>query len=76
MNADRRKTIAKAAALMSEAKSMLETVRDEEQEYYDNMPEGLQNGDKGCAAEEAISLIEDIINSLDDAESSLEGIIQ
>lgn len=45
----------------ADAQSQLETLRDEEQEYFDNMPEGLQGGDKGSAAEEAISNLDEAI---------------
>lgn len=41
MNDARRKEIEKALGLISEAKSILETARDEEQEYFDNMPENM-----------------------------------
>jgi hypothetical protein len=36
----------------------LETVRDEEQEYYDNMPEGFQNGERGEMANMNIEQLE------------------
>jgi len=42
MNKDRRTEINKAIGMLQEALSILETARDEEQEYYDNMPESLQ----------------------------------
>jgi hypothetical protein len=51
MNKERRFQIAKAVALIREAESVLETCRDDEQEYFDNMPEGFQKGKKGEAAE-------------------------
>ena len=53
MNKERRKEIEKAKSLLVEAHSILETCLDEEQNYYDNMPESLQDGDKGQAAQEA-----------------------
>ena len=52
---------------MSEAKEMLEGVKDDEQEYFDNMPESLQGGDKGQAAEAAVSALDDAVNELDGA---------
>ena len=73
MNKQRRKEIARAVAMIEEAKSILETCRDEEQDYFDNMPEPFQDGQKGedaqtaiDALEEAVSLIEDVGNSLSD----------
>ncbi|MFK0338738.1 hypothetical protein ACIQT7_15835 [Agrobacterium deltaense] len=64
MNKERRKEIARAAAMIEEAKGILETCRDEEQEYYDNMPESFQDGDKGNAAQEAIDALEEAVSSL------------
>lgn len=73
MNNTRRKDIsdiitklADLEALKSEIQEALENVRDEEQEYYDNMPEGLQGSDRGYAAESAISNLEDAISMLED----------
>ena len=45
----------------------IETIKDEEQEYFDNMPESLQGGDKGNMAEEAIG-------NLDEAQQNTEEI--
>ncbi len=96
MNKQRRKDIgnaveliAKARGLMeeanakaAEAKEMLETARDEEQEYKDNMPESMQNGDKGSAADSAIdnletasSAAESFIDNMDEAVSTIQGVI-
>ena len=54
----------------------LESIRDEEQEYLDNMPESMQQGEKGEMAAEAISSLEeakDALESLLDAE--IEGLM-
>ena len=53
-------------------RAQIEDARDEEQEYFDNMPESRQTGDKGTKAEEAISAFDEALNSLDEAISSLE----
>lgn len=47
-------------------KSDIETIRDEEQDYYDNMPEGLQQSDRGMTAEAAISELDDVVSMFDD----------
>jgi hypothetical protein len=72
MNADRRKKLDKVMEFLSQAQTLLEEVRDEEQEYYDNMPEALQSGDKGEKASTAISEMEEVLSNLEYAESSLE----
>lgn len=50
----------------------LESLRDEEQETYDNMPESFQNGDKGQAAEAAASALDTAAGNLDSKISEVE----
>ena len=47
MNKARRNKLGKAFDLVNSAKEILEAVREEEQEAYDNLPERFQNGSKG-----------------------------
>lgn len=54
-------------AKLDEFKSRVESIRDEEQEKYDNMPESLQGGDKGDAMQEGIQYLEDSMDALDSA---------
>lgn len=74
MNKERRKELEAIAALLSDAKGRLEAVRDEEQEAFDNMPEGLQQGERGQAMEEAVSTLEDAASALEDIEGNLESL--
>ena len=71
MNAARRKAIAAVLSTVEVAISELETIRDSEQEAFDNMPEGLQSGERGEAAQTAIGSIEDSISNLESARDSL-----
>jgi hypothetical protein len=71
MNAQRRKEIAKARGFLEEAKAIIETAASEERDYYDNMPESFQNGEKGEKASEAADKLEEIDSSLDEAIGSL-----
>lgn len=64
MNKERRKQIAEATALIERGLEILETCRDEEQEYYDNMPESFQNGDKGQSATAAVDVLETAIDQI------------
>ena len=41
-------------------------IREDEEEYKDNMPESLQNGDKGQMADESISNLEDAKDNLEE----------
>ena len=50
---------------------MLETARDEETEYKENMPENMQDGEKGSAADQAISDLDEAISASESAETEL-----
>lgn len=80
MNAARRKALlalqqraeklaSDLADILSEAETLKEEIEDlkeEEENYYAAMPESLQNGDKGQAAEEAIRAMETACESLEE----------
>jgi hypothetical protein len=68
MNAERRKLIAKAETLVGEALSILTDVRDDEQSAFDNMPESLQQGERGQASEDAIDALTEACDTLDQME--------
>lgn len=85
MNNDRRKRIARAVSLLQglteafdEAKGLIEELKDEEQEAFDNMPEGLQQGERGQQTEQAANYLTEAFDaleelSLDDVISNLEN---
>jgi seryl-tRNA synthetase len=54
------------AAEISDLRDTVENIRDEEQEYYDNMPESIQSGERGQNAEAAISELDDALSALED----------
>lgn len=56
-------------------KSDVENVKDEEQEAFDNLPESLQQGDRGQAMEQAIGTLEDALSELETACSAVEDAI-
>jgi len=71
MNKQRRKEVARAVAMIEEAKSILETCRDEEQDYFDNMPESFQDGQKGEDAQTAIDALDEAVSQMDDVSQAL-----
>ena len=76
VNKDRRKEIARIVEMLNNMdletiREAVESVRDEEQDYYDNMPEGFQNGDKGFAAEEAISMLDEVLYGVEEAAAAI-----
>lgn len=58
MNAQRRLQIAAILAKLEECATDVDAVHGDEQEYYDNMPESFQNGDKGSTVQEALDALE------------------
>ena len=75
MNKKRRERLDIAHKLLGEASSILECIKDEEQNALDNIPENLQSGDKYNVMENAIDEIGDAIDSIDSAISSIENIL-
>lgn len=50
---------------LDELKTDLESIQEEEQEKYDNMPEQLQDTENGCRMYEGIEQLEDLVSRLD-----------
>jgi NTP pyrophosphatase (non-canonical NTP hydrolase) len=75
MNNNRRKQLDKARALIEEALEIVSAARDEEQEYFDAMPESLQGGDKGSAAQEAVDALDEAVSNLETARDSIDDAI-
>jgi hypothetical protein len=80
MNNGRRKDIDAIIALLNEvlpkledAKGKTEDTANAEREYYDNMPEGLQQGEKGEQADNAAQLLEEVQSAFE--ELDLEDLI-
>lgn len=75
MNNERRKRLdeikERICSIMNELtgdiEDQLQSICDEEQAYYDNMPESIQNGERGERAQQ-------VIDSLDEAISDLESL--
>lgn len=65
MNKLRRKQIAQAIDLIEQAMSILEQVKDDEQEAFDNLPANLQGSERGETMEEYIYTLEEFLDALD-----------
>ena len=68
MNKARRKQISEIIDALEIAMSSIESVRDDEQEYFDNIPENLQGSDR-------YSIAEDAVDNLDNAYDSIQEVI-
>ncbi len=76
MNKNDRKDLEKALALLSEAREIVETIKDGEQEKFDNLSEGLQQTEKGQKFEETVSNLDDVCSSIDEATEYIEQCIE
>lgn len=72
MNNIRRKQIGVIIAKLEEITADIEALQEEEQDYYDNMPEAFQCGEKGDKANEAIDNFAEAVSSLEEVISNLE----
>lgn len=82
VNKDRRKKISKLKGRIDSVKSELEefskelsSILDDEQEAYDNMPEGLQSSYRGSCSEDAIDNMEEAGYKLEEVIELLDDII-
>ena len=73
MNAQRRKELLELAAKSQDLLDALEHIRDDEQEYLDNMPEGIKDGDKGDKSQEAIDNLDSAVDAFYTAIADIES---
>ena len=64
MNKQRRKEIKEQIKLIEQAKSNLESILSDEEYYFDNMPENLQGSMRGEESQEAIDLLMESTDTL------------
>lgn len=74
MNNQRRKILNKIAEGIENLQYELEEVINEERDSFDNMPENLQDSDRGRISEEAIDIMEEAASALEDVINNLSGI--
>jgi len=83
MNDARRKTLKEIVTRIEAVKELLDSIRDdissvqdEEQESYDNMPEGLQQADRGERMLEVVDNLECAMSYISDNECTLDSVIE
>ena len=74
MNNIRRKRISNLIVRINMVKEELEDILNEEQDYYDNIPENLLGSERAELSEEAIGLLEEADESFDSIIDNLEDI--
>lgn len=67
MNEQRRKGLRAVINKLEEARNTIESLKDEEQDAYDNLPEGVQSGERGDTMMEAIDNLDCAVSSIEDA---------
>ena len=76
MNNKRRKTIALVINSLENLSADLEDVAQEESDAYENMPESLQQSDRGSNIEANIYNLEDCISQINDVIDTLSSMIE
>lgn len=76
MNKLRRKELNSIIEILEEANSRLEMVKDEEQEAFDNLPEGIQYSERGEQMEEYVSQMDEAYDSIQEAIDTLTEIAE
>ena len=66
MNKERRNRIQKVISQLETLKDEISDIGMEEDEAYNNLPEGIQDSDRGEAMEEAVSNLELASDTFDD----------
>ncbi len=75
MNKIRRNNIKRLQAQLAEIYGELEKIRDEEQDYFDNIPENFQSSDRASDSEDALEILDDVVDSLSDIVDSLLNLV-
>lgn len=76
MNKQRRTCIEEIIPRIEAIRGELAFILDEEQEAFDNLPEGIQSSKRGEKMEEAINTLQDADISLDEVQITLSEIIE
>lgn len=72
MNAQRRKRIATVEALLSQSRDLLEEIASEEREAFENLPDSLQDSERGFRMQDILDALEQGVGDIESMESLLE----
>jgi hypothetical protein len=75
MNKARRKWLEDIYNRLEVLKDELENISAEEQDAYDNLPEGIQDSERGDVMEENVSDIDDAASSIEEIMDTIQDII-
>lgn len=72
MNKERREELLDVVQYLDDAIDRLGEIRDDEQEAFDNLPEGLQNSIRGDSMQEAIDVLEQFESDINGVRDQIE----
>lgn len=75
MNKTRRKQLDKAWGLLMEASQIIEEVKSDEEEAHDNLPDSLQESERGEQMQEYIDTMDELLMELDNILSDVDDIV-
>ena len=76
MNNDRRKRLNEVKERITAILCTIEEIRDEEETAYENLPESLQESERGEKMYEAVEGLQDLYDNLESAADDIESIIE
>lgn len=76
MNKERRKSLREIQSELERLGQDLEALKDEEEEYRDNMPENLQESERYQRADEVCDLLQEALESMDNAYQQIEEAVE
>lgn len=74
MNKTRRKRLGEAFDKCAKILEILEEVKQEEEEAYDNLPDSFRDGERGEEMQGYIEMIDEVTGYIEDAQSVIEQI--
>ena len=74
MNNQRRTFLTEIAKHLDELRADIQDISDEEQEAFESMPDSLQGSERGEESQEAVSTLESVTSTLEDAIEELQCI--
>lgn len=75
MNKERRTKIKQLADELKDVKTKLEYISQKEEQMLDNIPENLQETDRYIESENAIDVLDEVVDDLESAIESLNEIV-
>lgn len=76
MNKERRKSLREIQSKLERLGEDLEALKEEEEEYRDNMPENLQESERYRRADEVSDLLQEALENLDNAYQQIEEAVE